>query len=29
MIDMAAMRRPYAVAVDLIDAVLKDVFGPG
>ncbi len=28
-IDMAAMRSPHAVAVDLMDAVLKSVFGPG
>ena len=28
-IDMAAMRSPHAVAVDLVDAVLKSVFGPG
>lgn len=28
-IDMAAMRSPHAVAVDLMDAALKAVFGPG
>lgn len=28
-IDMAAMRSSHAVAVDLVDAVLKSVFGPG
>ncbi len=28
-IDMAAMRSPHATAVDLVDAALKAVFGPG
>lgn len=28
-IDMAAMKSPHAVAVDLADAALKAVFGPG
>ena len=28
-IDMAAMKSPHAVAVDLADAALKGVFGPG
>jgi len=28
-IDMAAMRSPHAAAVDLVDAALKAVFGPG
>ncbi len=27
--DMAAMRSPHAAAVDLVDAALKAVFGPG